>query len=277
MSCETNRSPFYFLLGPPNAGKSSLFNLLARRDAAIVSPIAGTTRDVLQVSMDLGGVKCTLQDTAGVRSETEDILELEGMKRAKTVIQEADLVLAMIDVTDASYGMGIVQSVLEECSASDDEDEDDDESDNSSMIDSTRMMLVRNKQDLIEGKSIHEESKEYQQAEFGDQIFDISCQNQEGIDTFLDALTQKVVDRTRVDSSDSGEGALITRARHRQHVEAAVEALERFAMLSREGSMAVDMAAEELRLAASELGRVTGAVDVEDVLDVLFSDFCIGK
>ena len=225
--------------------------------------------------MDLGGIKCTLQDTAGVRSETEDILELEGMKRAKTVIQEADLVLAMIDVTDASYGMGIVQSVLEECSASD--DEEDDESDNSSMIDSTRMMLVRNKQDLIEGKTIDEESKERQQAEFGDQIFDISCQNQEGIDTFLDALTEKVVARTRVDSSDSGEGALITRARHRQHVEAAVEALERFAMLSREGSMAVDMAAEELRLAASELGRVTGAVDVEDVLDVLFSDFCIGK
>ena len=71
--------------GPPNAGKSSLFNLLARRDAAIVSPIAGTTRDVLQVPMDLGGVKCTLYDTAGIRSETTDILELEGVLRAQKV------------------------------------------------------------------------------------------------------------------------------------------------------------------------------------------------
>lgn len=230
----------------------------------------------MQVSMDLGGVKCTLQDTAGVRSDTEDILELEGMKRAKTVIQEADLVLAMIDVTDASYGMEIVQSVLEECSESDNEDEDD----NSSMIDPSRMLLVRNKQDLMEdGKSINDEDDRQQRAEFGDEIFDISCQNQEGIDIFLNALTQKVVSRTSAgaDSDSSGEGALITRARHRQHVEAAVMALERFAVLSREGSMAVDMAAEELRLAASELGRVTGAVDVEDVLDVLFSDFCIGK
>ncbi len=247
---------------------------MARRDAAIVSPIAGTTRDVLQVSMDLGGVKCTLQDTAGVRSDTEDILELEGMKRAKTVIQEADLVLAMIDVTDASYGMEIVQSVLEECGESDDED------DNSSMIDPSRMLLVRNKQDLMEdGTSINDEDDKQQRAEFGEGIFDISCQNQEGIDVFLNALTQKVVSRTSTDadSGSSGEGALITRARHRQHVEAAVMALERFAVLSREGSMAVDMAAEELRLAASELGRVTGAVDVEDVLDVLFSDFCIGK
>ena len=247
---------------------------MARRDAAIVSPIAGTTRDVLQVSMDLGGVKCTLQDTAGVRSDTEDILELEGMKRAKTVIQEADLVLAMIDVTDASYGMEIVQSVLEECSDSDDEDDD------SSMIDPSRMLLVRNKQDLMEdGKSINDEDDKQQRAEFGEGIYDISCQNQEGIDVFLNALTEKVISRTSAgaDSDSSGEGALITRARHRQHVEAAVMALERFAVLSREGSMAVDMAAEELRLAASELGRVTGAVDVEDVLDVLFSDFCIGK
>jgi tRNA modification GTPase len=95
-------------------------------------------------------------------------------------------------------------------------------------------------------------------------------------------LTKKVVER--VASPDAAEddaldegGTLITRARHRQHVQAAVEALERFAVLSQQGTFAVDMAAEELRLATSELGRITGAVDVEDVLDKLFSDFCIGK
>lgn len=247
---------------------------MARRDAAIVSPIAGTTRDVLQVSMDLGGVKCTLQDTAGVRSDTTDILELEGMKRAKTVIQDADLVVAMIDVTDASHGLDIVQSVFDDCYGSDEGDDTD-----SDAINPQQMLLVRNKQDLLEEKQdIKDADQEQQKIKFGDNIFDISCRNQEGIDVFLGALKEKVVAKTRGnENSVTGEGALITRARHRQHVEAAVAALDRFTVLSGEGHMAVDMAAEELRLAASELGRVTGAVDVEDVLDVLFSDFCIGK
>ena len=262
---------------------------MARRDAAIVSPIAGTTRDVLQVSMDLGGIKCTLQDTAGVRTETTDVLELEGIKRAQKAIKEADLIVAMIDATNASSGLEIVQSVLTEC------DIIGDSNDNSNNIDTTddgiidpqRLLLVRNKLDLMEEtnsdathSTTNEDDRDRQHMVFGEEgTFDISCYTQDGIDTFIGALTQNVVARTRgSDSSDStGEGALITRARHRQHVEAAVMALERFSVLSREGSMAVDMAAEELRLAASELGRITGAVDVEDVLDVLFTDFCIGK
>jgi tRNA modification GTPase len=89
-------------------------------------------------------------------------------------------------------------------------------------------------------------------------------------------LKDQAIART-TNQDEHAEGAMITRARHRQHVEAAAEALERFVMLSNQGTLAVDMAAEELRLASSELGRITGAVDVEDVLDVLFSDFCIGK
>ena len=105
------------------------------------------------------------------------------------------------------------------------------------------------------------------------------------IDGFLSALKDHVIARTTMtatttnqdDETTMAEGAMITRARHRQHVEAASDALERFVSLSTQGTMAVDMAAEELRLASSELGRITGAVDVEDVLDVLFSDFCIGK
>lgn len=278
------------IVGPPNAGKSSLFNLLARRDAAIVSPIAGTTRDVLQVSMDLGGIKCTLQDTAGVRTETKDVLELEGIKRAQKAIKEADLIVAMIDATNASSGLKIVQSVLTECDIIGDSNDNSNNIDTTEdgVIDSQRLLLVRNKLDLIEKTNsdathpitTNEDDGDRQHMVFGEEgTFDISCYNQDGIDTFIDALTQKVVARTRgSDSSGSaGEGALITRARHRQHVEAAVMALERFSVLSREGSMAVDMAAEELRLAASELGRITGAVDVEDVLDVLFTDFCIGK
>lgn len=112
-------------------------------------------------------------------------------------------------------------------------------------------------------------------------VFEISCETNHGIDSFLDSLTNTVTGiiagEATGDDLAASEGAMITRARHRQHVQAAVEALERFEVLSTQGMMTVDLAAEELRLAASELGRITGAVDVEDVLDKLFADFCIGS
>jgi len=242
------------IVGPPNAGKSSLFNVLAQQEAAIVSEIAGTTRDVLTVSLDLGGVKCTLQDTAGVRSETSDVLELEGIRRARTAAEEADLVVAMVDATEAVLGIEIVQEVLK-----------------GKALKSQNLLLVLNKLDLLK-----EALENPEKGIFGG-TYEISCVTQQGIGEFLDALKEQVLERTSNQEDNAAEGALITRARHRQHVEAASEALQRFILLSDQGTMAVDMAAEELRLAASELGRITGAVDVEDVLDVLFSDFCIGK
>ena len=200
--------------------------------------------------MDLGGVKCTLQDTAGVRTQTDDILEIEGIKRAQSVAEQADLIVAMVDATETDRGLDSVKSVLNEKEFG-------------------TCMLVVNKQDLVDAKLPSKKDLGFAATH------QISCVTNEGIDNFLDALTNNVLSRTQ-DNTDR-EGAVITRARHRQHVEAATDALERFKVLSRQGAMAVDMAAEELRLAASELGRITGAVDVEDVLDVLFSDFCIGK
>lgn len=244
------------IVGPPNAGKSSLFNVLAQQDAAIVSEIAGTTRDVLTVSLDLGGVKCVLQDTAGVRTQTEDVLELEGIRRAQAVAEKADLVVAMLDATEIGSGLETVQQVLE-----------------SGAMNTENVLLVLNKLDLTTETAPSQ--KVVPRMSFRG-TYEISCVTQQGVNEFLQALKSQVLART-MNQDEGAEGAMITRARHRQHVEAASEALGRFLLLSTQGTMVVDMAAEELRLATSELGRITGAVDVEDVLDVLFSDFCIGK
>eukprot|EP00548_Thalassiothrix_antarctica_P016634 CAMPEP_0194197252 /NCGR_PEP_ID=MMETSP0154-20130528/77103_1 /TAXON_ID=1049557 /ORGANISM="Thalassiothrix antarctica, Strain L6-D1" /LENGTH=515 /DNA_ID=CAMNT_0038921907 /DNA_START=116 /DNA_END=1663 /DNA_ORIENTATION=+ len=253
------------IVGPPNAGKSSLFNILAKRDAAIVSPIEGTTRDVLELALDLGGVRCTLSDTAGVREESEDIIEKEGMKRARSTAKHADILVAMIDATDIDNGVAALVDVLPDPNKA------------------SQLILAINKFDLLkteENSKLHLLAKEYSHRiphNNGTYIF--SCETSQGVDHFLDALTDRVLKRvlTPHTADQDMEPAMITRERHRQHVEAAVTALDRFSQLSIQGSMAVDIAAEELRLAASELGRITGAVDVEDVLDVLFTDFCIGK
>eukprot|EP00934_Nitzschia_sp_Nitz4_P006223 Nitzschia sp. Nitz4//scaffold16_size188269//47178//48977//NITZ4_001783-RA/size188269-processed-gene-0.49-mRNA-1//-1//CDS//3329538493//6213//frame0 len=271
------------IVGPPNAGKSSLFNELAQQDAAMVSPTAGTTRDVLTLALDLGGVKCILQDTAGVQ-ETDDMLELEGIRRATKAAAKADVVVAMVDATNLEYGMATVQRILGGLDTSEEDCED------GASSSPRRTILVLNKMDLteMEGDST---TTTTQQERMDDTLQDwsstfgahgsssthtLSCVTQQGMDSFLEALTQQVLERTSADDGNA-QGAIITRVRHRQHVQAAVEALERFEDWSQQGSMAVDMAAEELRLASSELGRITGAVDVEDVLDVLFADFCIGK
>jgi tRNA modification GTPase len=260
------------IVGPPNAGKSSLFNILADRDAAIVSPTAGTTRDVLELSLNLGGVKCVLQDTAGVRTFTDDAIEMEGIARATRAAAQADLVLAMVDSSDVESGLEILTTILQ----------------NSPNLDRQHVLLLLNKSDLREEKHQTIEVAGKDVVELIGGQYEISCATQNGVDTFLESLTRICVarvsntdasdrDKTSIVDRETSEGTLITRARHRQHVQAAVEALERFQTLSQQGTMSVDLAAEELRLAASELGRITGAVDVEDVLDKLFADFCIGK
>ena len=254
------------ILGAPNAGKSSLFNVLAARDAAIVSDTAGTTRDVLEIALNLGGVKCRLQDTAGLRRATEaDAIEREGMKRAMAAAANAHLIVALVDALDCEVGLRVLENLL---------DQDTTSSDNDS-YDPKRVMLILNKVDLLQDvNGAVEDSIQGVDSPLFTSIservgatFQISCRTQTGIDAFLEDLTRRVVERVEGTSNDDGsnEGALITRARHR------------FDALSLQGIMAADMAAEELRLAASELGRITGAVDVEDVLDKLFSDFCIGK
>lgn len=243
-----------------------MLNLIAAREAAIVSPIAGTTRDVVEVTIDLGGVRCILSDTAGVRKEgtTSDIIEVEGIKRAKMAAADAHVVICMVDANDdASDGIEIINDAI-------------DESKNQIVL------FLQNKIDLMnDNENANDVPTLLGTWAHKVDSFEISCEKNIGIETFIDSLTNKV--RSRVENGDSGEdsvadeGAIITRARHRRHALAACNALTRFIERSDEGYMALDLAAEELRCASSDLGRITGAVDVEDVLDVLFSDFCIGK
>ncbi len=218
------------LVGPPNAGKSSIVNMLAGRAAAIVSARAGTTRDAIEVAMLLEGVPLTLIDTAGLRAAGDDI-EREGVRRALASAEEADIVI-WVDAPDVA-----------------DEAADDMARDWRSAAD----MRLANKSDVERLDD--------------DGALRLSAKTGDGAEALLAALGRLVLQKT-----GSGESAPVTRARHvailrevLAHIEAAQQA------------DALELAAEDLRLAQRALGRMTGTVDVEQLLDVVFADFCIGK
>ena len=223
------------IIGPPNAGKSSLLNLLARRDAAIVSETPGTTRDAIEVHMDLGGYAVTLVDTAGLR-DAEDAIENEGIRRARQRAQVADIKIAIFD--GASYPEKDPLTL--------------------DLTDANTLSVV-NKMDLIE-------TKPHTDSENGSGKF-ISVKTGEGVEEFLSKLLLSVKEKTVSD------GAVpLTRIRHRHALEECAHALQRA-----QAADLPELAAEDLRLAARALGRITGHVDVEEILDVVFRDFCIGK
>jgi tRNA modification GTPase len=232
------------IAGPPNAGKSTLLNRLARREAAIVSPYPGTTRDVIEVHLDLAGYPVTLLDTAGIRA-SGDAVEREGIRRAAARAAAADLVLWVIDSQATEFAARLEVENLGK----------------------TECWLLRNKVDLAGGKLWT--SSEYQSASYARQLA-ISAATGAGIDTLVSALGDFA--RAYFAATESG---LVTRARHRQALEQTVSALDHALGQSRSG--AEELIAEDLRSAATTLGRLTGRVDVEDILDVIFRDFCIGK
>jgi tRNA modification GTPase len=228
------------IAGAPNAGKSSLLNALAKRDAAIVSEEAGTTRDVIEVHLDLGGVPVMLIDTAGLR-EAEGKVEAEGIRRALARAGDADLVLWVVDATAPQWDAP--RSLAPEKS----------ERGGAGLA----PIAVLNKIDLApdEGAERH--------------CLRISAKTGEGIERLVDALAEKAALAT-----ESGAGApLLTRARHRLELHAAHAALERYG----ENALGPEFRAEELRIAAHHLGRLTGRIDVEEVLGAIFAEFCIGK
>lgn len=219
--------------GPPNAGKSSLINAFAERDVAIVSSLPGTTRDVIEVRLDLGGLAVTAIDTAGLR-EARDIVEAEGVRRAEARIAHADLVLWVTDATEESPPPP-------------------------EAADGVEVWSVSNKCDLTAARSAT-----------GPGRHRVSALTGEGVGDLLDSVTDHLRDRL-----EAGADPLITRERHRRELELAEGALRR--ALCGDHAVAPDLVAEDLRRAAAALGRIVGRIDVEDVLDAIFSEFCIGK
>ncbi|XP_030112716.4 tRNA modification GTPase GTPBP3, mitochondrial isoform X1 [Taeniopygia guttata] len=256
------------IAGPPNVGKSSLLNLLCRRPAAIVSPSAGTTRDVLEVALDIGGYPLLLSDTAGLR-RAADPVEREGVRRARERLCQADLVLAVLDATSVSptpAALGAALAALEPPPG-------------------TPCVLVLNKADLLGGPRgspggaqgppatlLSCEGSPSATPAQGPPATLLSCKTGEGLEALLELLAQQLA---QLCGDPLSGWPSLTQSRHSRHLGACAAALARFGDLGDSGDLA--LAAEQLRLARRELGRITGHVGAEDVLDIIFRDFCVGK
>ncbi|WP_138381211.1 tRNA uridine-5-carboxymethylaminomethyl(34) synthesis GTPase MnmE [Luteithermobacter gelatinilyticus] len=229
------------ILGAPNVGKSTLLNFLSRRDVAIVSDIAGTTRDILEVHLDIAGYPVTVVDTAGIR-ESADVIEAEGIRRAERRAREADLKVIMLEAADWPDISPRSRALIDENS-----------------------MILLNKVDLA---PIGERSGLVPPGgALG--VWQVSAKQETGLEGFLKALAQEV--ERRMDLSDTPS---LTRTRHRLALKECLDHLDRYLNSAHQE---LELLAEDLRLAARSLGKITGRVDVEDILDVVFSEFCIGK
>ena len=225
------------IVGPTNAGKSSLLNYLSRREVAIVSEIAGTTRDVIETHLNIDGLPVIVSDTAGIR-DSKDEIEKKGIKLALKRAEDADLSIVVIEPKSVEFN-GYLKELI-----------------------SDKSIIVINKSDLGIDKRVNE-FKKY------NPIY-ISLKNEKNLDQLINEIKDKLKNQF-INSED----ILITRERHRQHLEQCVLNLENFK--NKNESEDFDKAAEDLRLATRHLGIIVGKVDVEEILGSIFNDFCIGK
>jgi tRNA modification GTPase len=221
---------FLTVIGPPNAGKSSLINALAKRDVAIVAETAGTTRDVIEVRLNIAGYAVIVADTAGLRAAA-DAVESEGVRRALARAEQSDLVLLLLDGSAEEPLAGLPEGTAANAN-----------------------LTVWNKADLPSPAPRRG--------------LTLSLKTGDGLDALLAAIEREVAQRL----DRPTEAPVLTRARHRHALEQAATALTRS-----QGAREPELFAEDLRLAVRAIGRITGRVDVEELLDVVFRDFCIGK
>jgi len=225
------------IVGPPNSGKSSLLNYLSKRDAAIVSEVAGTTRDVIETHLNFDGYPVIVSDTAGIRNSKNEI-EKKGIKIALNRAEDADLKLVIISARNVDF-TDVLKKLLNK-----------------------KAILVVNKSDLVKGK-LNKKFKKYEHVL-------ISIKK----DSNLNKLIKKIKSKLK-NNFITSEDILITRERHRQNLVNCVSHLERFQKKKLDQDF--DKAAEDLRLATRQLGMIVGKVDVEELLGSIFNDFCIGK
>ena len=225
------------ILGPTNAGKSSLMNYLSNRDVAIVSEIAGTTRDVIETHLNIDGYPVIISDTAGIR-ESKDEIEKKGIKLSLNRAEEADLKLVVVEAKNIDF-TDVLKDLLEE-----------------------NAILVINKSDLLE-KNIDPQIKKTNHVL-------ISIKENKNIEELIAKIKNNL--KNKFISSDD---ILITRERHRQHLQQCLDHLNNFTQKKKIEDF--DRVAEDLRLATRHLGMIVGKVDVEEILGSIFNDFCIGK
>ena len=224
------------IVGPPNAGKSSLLNAVARREAVIVSDIAGTTRDAIDIHLDLKGYPVIFTDTAGLR-EAEEEIEKKGIEIAYSKIQDADLVVCLFDSSKDSVHIF----------------------DNIKKSFKNKTLFVANKSDKLTFEQRSELNAE--------ECLVISAKQHEGVSALLDKITEEIAGRFT-----SNSGLLITRRRYREALQNTLDNLAAFDL-----NKEIELSAEDIRLAARELGKITGRIEVDEILDKIFGSFCIGK
>ena len=225
------------ILGPPNVGKSTLLNQLSKRNVAIVSEIAGTTRDAIETHFNIDGYPVVVSDTAGIR-ESADEIEQKGIKLALEKAADADLKLVVLELKNVNF-KGILANLMENNS-----------------------ILVINKSDLLEVKLSPEITN------FNHVL--ISAKNNHNLDDLITKIKNELKNKFI-----KSEDIVITRARHREHLEKCLQYLIEFEKKNKAEDF--DKAAEDLRLATRHLGMIVGKVDVEEILGSIFNDFCIGK
>ncbi|XP_043464406.1 tRNA modification GTPase GTPBP3, mitochondrial isoform X2 [Leptopilina heterotoma] len=250
------------ILGKPNVGKSSLLNNLVRRDAAIVTSLAGTTRDIVELTFNVSGYPVILSDTAGLTNDSKDFIEQEGIRRARLHAIDADFIILVADVVEFVRMEKSIEEFIR--------DYMENLELNQLLSEEKNYIIVMNKLDLIEN-----DRRQVLLQNFRDRnIIGISCEEKEGFENLLEGMTKFFV---KICGNPSRENPTISQTRHRIHLTNCLNYMKNYFQIISTDNHDIVIATEEIRQAMREIGKLTGHVSTEQILDIIFKDFCIGK